>query len=82
MIKSRRLIWAGNVVRIEGRNAFTILTDTPTRKRILRRPRWRWEDNVRKDLREIGVSARDWDDSAQDTDYWRILVNYTSNLYI
>ena len=47
MIKSRRLIWAGNVARMEeGRSVFKILTGTPTGKR----PRRRWEDNIRRDL--------------------------------
>ena len=48
VIKSRRLRWSGNVVRIEeGRSAFKILTGKPTGKRPLGRPRARWEDNIR-----------------------------------
>ena len=43
------------------------------RKRPLGRPRSRREDNVRMDLQEIGVSARNSVDSAQDGDYWREL---------
>ena len=47
VIKSRRLRWAGHVVRMEeGRSAFKILTGTPTGKRPLRRLRRRWEDNI------------------------------------
>ena len=43
VIKSRRLIWAGHVARMEkGRSAFKILTGKPTRKRPLGRPRHRW----------------------------------------
>ena len=54
IIKSRRLRWAGHVARMEeGRSAFKILTGKPTRKRPLRRPRRRWEDNIRMDLEEI-----------------------------
>ena len=58
VIKSRRLRWAGHVPRIEeGRSAFKILTGTPTGKRPSGRPRHRWEDNIKMDLKEI-VSVR------------------------
>ena len=54
MIKCRRLRWAGHVARMEeGRSSFKILTDKPTGKRPLGRPRRRWEDNIRMDLEEI-----------------------------
>ena len=56
MIKSRRMRWAGHVVRMkEGRSAFKILTGKPTGKGPLGRPRRRWEDNIRMDLEEIGI---------------------------
>ena len=56
MIKSRRLRWAEHVARMEeSRSAFKILTDKPTGKRPLGRPRRRWEDNIRMDLEEIGI---------------------------
>ena len=35
----------------------------------------RWEDNIKMDLIEIGMSVRSWIDSAQDRDYWKVLVN-------
>ena len=83
MIKSRRLRWAGHVARMkEGRSAFRILTGTPTGKRPLGRPRCRWEDNIRMDLKEIGINTRNWVDSAQDRDYWRALVNAALKLWI
>ena len=59
----------------EGRSAFRNLTDTPTGKRRLGRPRCRWEDNIRMGIEEIGINAGHWVDSAQDRDYWRALVN-------
>ena len=59
----------------EGRSAFKILTGTPTGKRPLGRPRRRWEDNIRMDLKEIGIHTRNWVDSAEDRDHWRALVN-------
>ena len=58
----------------EGRSAFKILTGKPTEKRPLGRSRCRWEDNIRIDLKEIGINMRNWIDSAQDKDYWRALV--------
>ena len=66
----------------EGRSAFKILTGKPTGKRPLGRPRCRWEENVRIDLEEIGISARNWVNSAQDRNYWRALVNAALNLRV
>ena len=40
----------------------------------------RWADNIRMDLKEIGINTRNWVDSAQDGDYWRTLVNAALNL--
>ena len=83
MIKSRRLRWTGLVARMEeGRSAFKILTGKPTGKRPLGRPRRRWEDDIRMDLEEIGINARNWFDSAQDRNYWRALVNAALNLRV
>ena len=83
VIKSRRLRWAGHVARMEeGRSAFKILTGKPTEKRPLRRPRHRWEDNIRMDLEEVGINAGNWVDSAQDRNYWRALVNAALNLWV
>ena len=61
----------------EGRSAFKILTVLPTGKRPLGRPRRRWEDNIRMDLKEIGTNTRNWVDPALDRDYWRAVVNVT-----
>ena len=80
MIKSIRLRWAGHIARIEeGRSAFQILTDKPIGKRSLGRPRRRWEDNIRMDLKEISTNMRNWVDSAQDRDYWRASGNAALN---
>ena len=77
-MKSTRLIWAWHVARMEeGRSAFKVLTGKPTGKRLLGRPRRRWED-----LEEIGVNAGNWVDSAQDRDYWKALVNAALNLRV
>ena len=70
VIKSRRLRWPGHVARmVEGRSAFKIVTGEPTGKRLLGRPRHRWVDNFRMDLKDIGMCTRNWVDSAQDRDY-------------
>jgi hypothetical protein len=55
MIKSRRMRWAGHVSRMgEKRNAYRILVGKPEGKRPLGRPRCRWVENIKMDLREIG----------------------------
>ena len=64
----------------ESGSAFKILTGKPTGKKSLRRPRRRWEDNIRMDLEEIGINAGNWIDSAQDRNYWRAFVNAALNL--
>ena len=57
VIKSRRLRWAGLVVKMEeGRRAFKMLTGKPIGKRPLGSPRHKWEDNIRMDLTEIGIN--------------------------
>jgi hypothetical protein len=83
MLTYATLRWAGHVARMEeGRSAFKILTGKPTGKRPLGRPRRRREDNIRKDLEEIGINAGNWVDSAKDRDYWRALVNAAVNLRV
>ena len=58
VIKSRRLRWAGYVARMkEGTSAFKMLTGKPTGKRPLGRPGHRWEDNIRIDLKVIGINT-------------------------
>jgi hypothetical protein len=63
----------------EKRNAYRILLGTTEGKRPLRRPRRRWVDNIKMDLREIGWNDMDLIDLAQDRDKWRALVNTTIN---
>ena len=66
----------------ESRSAFKILTGKPTGKRPLGRPRRRWEDNIRVDLEEISINAGNWVGSAQDRDYFRVLVSAALNLRV
>ena len=51
-----------------------MLTRKPAGKRSLGRPRRRWKDNIRIDLKESGINTRNWFDSAQDRNYWRALL--------
>ena len=70
-LKSRRLRWAGHVARVEqSRNAYRDLVGEPERMRPLGRPRRRWEDSFKIDLRELGCYAGDWIDLAWDMDQW------------
>jgi hypothetical protein len=54
----------------------------PERKRPLVRPRCRWEDNIKMDLRERGWGGMEWIDLAQDGDQWKALVNTVINLRV
>jgi hypothetical protein len=57
----------------EKRNIYRILLGRPEVKRLLGRPRRRWEDNIIMVLREIEWGGLDWIDLAQDTNQWRAL---------
>jgi hypothetical protein len=63
-------------------NAYRILVGKQEGKRQLGRPRHRWEDDIRMDLREIGWVGMDWIDLAQDRSQWRALVNAIMNLLV
>jgi hypothetical protein len=59
VIKSRRMKWAGHVARMgEGRGVYRVLVGRPEGKRPLGGPKRRWEDNIKMDLREIGIDGR------------------------
>jgi hypothetical protein len=69
VIKPRRLKGAGFVARMEeDRSAFKMLTGKPIGKRPLERPRSRWEDNIRADLKERAINTTNWIYSTQDRD--------------
>jgi hypothetical protein len=57
----------------EKRNAYRILVGKREGKRPLGRPRCRWVDNIKIDLREMGWVSMDWVDLAQDRDQWMLL---------
>jgi hypothetical protein len=64
------------------RNAYRILLGKPEGKRSLGRPRRKWVDNFKMDLREIGWDTMDWIDLSQDTDQWRALMIMALNLRV
>jgi hypothetical protein len=66
----------------EKQNAYRLLVGKPKRKRPLGRPRPRWVDNNRMDLREVGWRDVDWIGLAQDRNRWRALVNSVLNIRV
>ena len=75
VVKSRRMRWTGHVARMgEDRDVHRLLVGKPEGKRPLGRPRRRWEDNIKKDVQEVGGGRGDWLELAQDRDRWRALV--------
>jgi hypothetical protein len=82
-IKSRKMRWAGHVALMgEERNVYKLLMGKPEGKVQLGRPRLRWDDGIRMDLREIGWGSVDWIQLAQDRDRWRAVVNTVMNLLV
>jgi hypothetical protein len=75
--------WAAHVVHTgEKRHAYRIFVVKPEGKRPLRRPRRRWENNIKMDLREIGWGCVDWTDLAQERNKWSALVSTVMNLHV
>jgi hypothetical protein len=59
-----------------------VLVGKPEGKRPLRRPRRRWENNIKMDLQEVGGDGGDWMELAQDRDRWRALMSTVKNLRV
>ena len=82
-LKSRRLRWVGPVARMDqSRNTCTVLVGKPEGKRPLGRPRRRWEDNIKMDLREVGCDPGEWINLAEDGDQWQAYVRVVMNLRV
>ena len=64
----------------QSRNAYRVLVGKPEGKR--RRPRRRWEDNIKMDLREVGCDPGEWIDFAEDRDQWQAYVRAVMNLRV
>jgi len=83
VIKSRKLRWAGREAAVgRMRNVYKILVWKQEGKRPLGRPRCRWEDNIRMDLREVLWEGVDWVHLTQDMDHWGAVVNTVMNLRV
>jgi hypothetical protein len=83
MLKSKRMRWAVHLAQMgEKRNAYSILTGKPEGKTPLRRPRHRWADSIKTDLRDVRSDGIGWIVLAQDRDQWRALVNMVMNLLV
>jgi len=83
VIKLRRMRWAGHVAcKVEGRGMYRVLVGKTEGKRLLGRPRHRWDDNNKMDLQEVGCGGMDWIELGQDRDRWQALVNAVINLQV
>ena len=72
--------WAGHVARTgESGSVDSVLVENPQGKRLLGRPRCRWDDNIKMDLQEVGCEGMDWIDLAQDRDRLPELVKAIMN---
>ena len=75
--------WAGHVDRIgQDRGVHRVLVGKPEGKRLLGRPRRRWEYNTKMDLQKVGGGRGDWMELAQDRDGWRALVGTVRNFRV
>jgi hypothetical protein len=82
-IISRRMKWAGHVARMgERRNGYRVLVGKPEGKRPVERPRRRWEDGIKMDIRETGWRDVEWIHLAQDRDRWWAVVNAVTNIRV
>jgi hypothetical protein len=66
----------------EGRGVYRVLVGRPEGKRPLGRPRRRWEDNIKMDLRKRGIDGSNWIRLAQDRVRWRAFVSTEMNLRV
>jgi len=83
VIKSRRMMWAGHVARMEERRGvYRVLVGKPEGKRPLGRHRRKWGDNIKKDLQDVECGGMDWIDVAQNRHRWRALVNAVMNFRV
>jgi hypothetical protein len=75
--------WAGHVAHMgEGRDVYRVLVGSLKGTRPLGRPMHRWEDNIKMDLREIGIDGVNWNRLAQDRVWWQAFVNMVLNLQV
>jgi hypothetical protein len=83
VVKSRRMRWAGLVARMgQGKGVHRVLMGKPEGKRQPGRPRRRWEDNIKVDLRDVGCGGVEWIELAQDRDSWWAIVTAVMNFRV
>jgi len=78
VIKSRRMRWVGHVARMGERKVYNGFWCGNLKER----PRRRWEENIKMDLKEVGCGYMDWIGLAQNRDRWRALVSAVMNLWV
>jgi hypothetical protein len=66
----------------EGRGVYRVLVGRPKGRRPLGRPRRRWKDNIKLNLRETEINGANWIRLAQDRVQWRAFVNMIMNLRV
>jgi hypothetical protein len=66
----------------ERRGVYRVFIGRPEFKRLVGRPRRIWEDNIKMDLREIGIDGANWIQIAQDRIQWRAFVNTVMNFRV
>jgi len=66
----------------EGRGVYRVLVGKPKEKKLLGRPRCRWENNIKMDLQAVGCGGMDWIELAQDKDRWWAFVNAVMKLQV
>ena len=83
VIKSIRMRWAEHVARMgEKIGAYWVLVGKPEGKRPMGKPSYRWVDNIRMELQDVGCGYMDWIGLAQDRDRWRTLVSAVMKLRV
>jgi len=64
------------------RGIYRVMVGKPEGKRPLGKPRHRWQDNIKMDLKEMECGGMDWIELAQDMDRWQALVNAVMNFWV
>jgi hypothetical protein len=67
---------------VQGRGVYRVLVGKPEERKTLGRPRCRWEEKIRMDLREVEYVCVDWLELAQDRDRWLALVSAVMKLRV
>ena len=82
-LKTRRMRWAGHAARMEqSRNAYRVLMGKPEGKKPLGRPRRRWEDNIKMDLKEVDCVPGDWIARTEDRVNWHTFVRVVMEIWV